>query len=139
MSGQLQADVDALTTFRDGVNSLVKTISGDKVLSGYLQSLGSITSGQAGPLDFGQQSVPGFVPARQLASDYDAKYDGFTSNFQAFVTALTVLAEAADTIATNYKNATSADQVSASTVQNAIANAPQPQQQPPQPRTPGGG
>lgn len=134
MSGQFQADVDALTTFRDGVNSLVKAISGDKVLNDYLHSLGSITSSQAGPLDFGQQSVPGFMPARQLASDYDAKYDGFTSNFRAFVTALTVLAEAADTIATNYKNATSADQVSATTVQNAIASAPQPQQQPPQPQ-----
>jgi hypothetical protein len=126
MSGQFQADVDALTAFRDGVNSLVKAINGDKVLSGYVQSLGSITSGQAGPLDFGQQSLPGFMPARQLASDYDAKYDGFTSNLHAFVTALTVLAEAADTIAANYKNATSADQVSATTVQNAIANAPQP-------------
>ncbi len=129
MSGQFQADVDALTTFRDDVNSLVKTIGGDKVLSGYIQSLGSITAGQAGPLDFGQESVPGFMPARQLASDYDAKYDGFTSNFQAFLNTLTVLAEAADTIAANYKNATSADQVSATTVQNAIANAPQPQTQ----------
>jgi hypothetical protein len=129
MSGQFQADADALTTFRDNVNALVKTISGDKVLNGYLQSLGSVTSGQAGPLDFGQESVPDFMPARQLASDYDARYDGFTSNVQAFLAALTVLAEAADAIAANYQNATSADQVSATTVQNAIASAAPPQTQ----------
>lgn len=137
MSGQFGADVDALKAFRDDVNSLVKAISGDKTLNSCVQSLASITSGQAGPLDFGQESVPGFMPARQLASDYDHKYDGFTSNLQAFLGALTVLAEAADTIAANYQTATSADQVSAATVRNAIASAPQPQQQPqPQPQPP---
>ena len=46
--------------------------------------------------------------------------------------------EAADTIANNYKNATSADQVSAASVQDAISNAPPPQQQPQVPQTQGG-
>lgn len=146
MSGQFQADVDALTTFRDDVNDLVKRINGDKVLHDYIQSLASSSyvpmNGpsvfQPGPLDFGQESVPGFTPATQLANDYNDKFDGFTSNFQAFLDALTVLAEAADTIANNYKNATSADQVSAASVRDAISNAPSPQQQPQVPQTQGG-
>jgi len=140
MSGQFQADVDALTAFRQGVNKLVRDIGSDKALTDYIQSMAASNYApvngpatfQAGPLDFGQESVPGFMAARQLASDYNDKYDGFTSNFQAFLNALTVLAEAADTIAGNYKNATNADQVSASTVQDAIANAPAPQEPAPQ-------
>jgi hypothetical protein len=144
MSGQFQADVDALTAFREAVNKLVQDIGRDKTLTDYIQSMASSdyapvngpATFQAGPLDFGQESVPGFMPARQLASDYNAKYDGFTSNFQAFLNALTVLAEAADTIAGNYKNATNADQVSASSVQDAIANAPAPQTQTQTPQVP---
>jgi hypothetical protein len=140
MSGQFQADVDALTAFRDGVNKLVRDIGNDKTLTDYIQSVASTSYApvngpstfQAGPLDFGQESVPGFLAARQLASDYNGKYDGFTSNFQAFLNALTVLAEAADTIAGNYKDATNADQVSASTVSDAIASAPAPQEPAPQ-------
>jgi hypothetical protein len=140
MSGQFQADVDALTAFSKDINKLVQNIGGDKTLTDYIQTMASTNyapvSGpptfQAGPLDFGQESVPGFMAARQLAGDYNDKYDGFTSNFQAFLNALTVLAEAADTIAGNYKNATNADQVSASTVQDAIASAPAPQQPAPQ-------
>lgn len=147
MSGQFQADVDALTTFRDDVNNLVNRINGDKVLHDYIQSLASSSyvpmngpsTFQSGQLDFGQESVPGFEPATQLAGDYDDKFDGFTSNFQAFLDALTMLAEAADTIANNYKNATSADQVGAASVQDAISNAPPPRQQQPQvPQTQGG-
>lgn len=141
MSGQFQADVDALTTFRDDVNNLVKRINADKVLHDYIQSLASSSyvpingpsAFQSGPLDFGQESVPGFMPATQLAGDYNDKFDGFTSNFQAFLDALTVLAEAADSIANNYTDATSADQVSAASVQNAISNAPSPERQPQQP------
>jgi len=140
MSGQFQADVDALTAFRESVNRLVRDIGGDKTLTDYIQSMASTDyvpvngppTFQAGPLDFGQESVPGFMAARQLAGDYNDKYDGFTSNFQAFLNALTVLAEAADTIAGNYQNATNADQVSAATVQDAIAGAPTPQQPAPQ-------
>lgn len=140
MSGQFQADVDALTAFREAVNKLVQDIGRDKTLTDYIQSMASsdyapVNGPQtfgAGPLDFGQESVPGFMAARQLASDYNDKYDGFTSNYQAFLNALTVLAEAADTIAANYKNATNADQVSASSVQAAIADAPAPQQPSPQ-------
>lgn len=144
MSGQFQADVDALTAFRDDVNNLVRAINHDKTLLDYIQSIASSSyvpvdgpsTFQAGPLDFGQESVPGFMAARQLAGDYNTRYDGFTSNFQAFLDALTVLAEAADTIAGNYKNATNADQVGAATVRDAIANAPSPQQQTPQQQTP---
>jgi len=140
MSGQFQADVDALTTFRDDVNKLVQDINADKTLHDYIQSMASTnyvplhgpTAFQGGPLDFGQESVPGFMPARRLADDYNNKYDGFTSNFQAFLDALTVLAEAADTIAGNYKTATTADQVGASAVRDAIANAPAPQTPEPQ-------
>jgi hypothetical protein len=135
MSGQFQADVDALTAFRDNVNSLVKMIGEDKVLSSYIESLATATytpdkgpaTFQSGPLDFGQE-LAGFTEATQLARDYNAKYDGFTSNFQGFLNALTVLAEAADTIAANYKNATNADEVSAASVRDAIASAPNPQQ-----------
>jgi hypothetical protein len=140
MSGQFQADVEALTAFRDGVNKLVKAISHDKTLIDYIQSMASSnyvpmngpSTFQSGRLDFGQESVPGFTAATELAGVYNDKYDGFTSNFQAFLDALTVLAEAADTIANNYKSATSADQVGASSVQDAIANAPAPQTTTPQ-------
>jgi len=136
MSGQFEADVDALTTFSRQTRNLVKMISGDTNVISYIQSLAPTpyvpldgpSAFHAGTLDFGKESVPGFAAGAQLTDDYIANYDGFTSNFQAFLDALTVLAEAADTIAGNYNNATSADQVGQQAVQDAIANAPSPEQ-----------
>lgn len=145
MSGQFQADVNALTTFRDDVKSLVSTINGNTTLMSYIQALASksykpvkgMASFQHGPLDFGQEMLE-FVPATNAASAYDANFDGFTWNLQKWLDALTVLAEAADAIANNYKDATSYEQVSAQSVQDAITNAPSPQQptQPTQPAQP---
>lgn len=136
MSGQFQADVDALTAFSRQIQNLVKMISGDTNVISYIQSLApnpyvpldGPSTFHAGALDFGKESVPGFAAGAELTDDYIAKYDGFTSNFQAFLDSLTVLAEAAGTIANNYTNATSADQVGQQAVQDAIANAPSPAQ-----------
>jgi hypothetical protein len=144
MSGQFQVDVDALKNFSHQIQALVKLISADTNIHGCIQSLApkpyvpldGPSTYQAGALDFGKESVPGFTAGADYTDYYYARYDGFTSNFQAFLDSLTVLAEAAATIAGNYENATNYDQVGQTQVQNAIANAPSPEQtQTPQTQT----
>lgn len=136
MSGQFQADVDALNQFVKDIQDkggLIDRIQGHPALG---QAFGSLAPAEftppadapdfkPGPLDFGQ-AIPGFDSGYQLWFDYQAKYAGFGSNFAAYLKALAVLAEAAKSIASKYGDAAGYDQVSAQTVQDAFKNAKAP-------------
>ena len=143
MSGQFQVDVNALKSFSNQIQELVKTIAADPNVHACIQGLApnpytpvnGPSSFGSGKLAFGSDPSLGFVQGEEFRQFYQAKYDGFTANYQAFLDALTVLGEAAATIAGNYENATSYDQVGQQDVQNAIANAPTPGQTPTQPPT----
>jgi hypothetical protein len=136
MSGQFQADIDALKTFSKQIHQLAKDIGNDAGVKACLQGLApnpyTAVNGPpnigSGKLDFGSDPSLGFIQGQEFWKYYNGQYDGLNSNIQAFLDALTVLAEAAATIAGNYENATSYDQVGAQDVQNAIANAPAPGQ-----------
>jgi len=140
MSGQFQVDVNALKTFSNQIQDLVKAIATDTNLHACIQGLApnpytpdkGPSTFVSGKLAFGSDPSYGFVQGEEFRRFYQGKYDGFTANYQAFLDALTVLGEAAATIAGNYENATSYDQVGQQDVQNAIANAPAPGQTPAQ-------
>jgi hypothetical protein len=135
--GEFSADVSALNTFVQaltGKQGLISAITSDKALQNQIGSLGTATSAPAGPLDFGQD-IPNFMSAKNMVHAtgteprYDGNYAGLVSNYNAFLNSLTVLAEAASTIAKNYSDTATADSVNARTVQQAIDNAPLPSPQ----------
>lgn len=132
------ADVSALNSFAQaltGPQGLISAINSDKTLQSQIGSLGTVTSSPAGPLDFGQE-IPNFISAKNLVHAsgaeprYDGNYAGLVSNYHAFMNALTILAEAASSIAKNYGNAATADMVTGQTVQQAIDDAAVPSSQP---------
>ncbi|GIH18846.1 hypothetical protein [Rugosimonospora africana] len=124
MAGGVTFNPEDLKTFRDNLNDLLTAIRGDTVLTEHLNSVAP------GPVDFGEH-IAGFDSAQDLAGLYNDQYTGFQKNFESFKSALEVLAEAADRIATNYENAANADAVSAQSVDDAFDTAPvsQPQAQ----------
>jgi hypothetical protein len=136
MSGQFQVDVDALKTFSKQIQQLATNIGNDASVKACFQGLAPSpytpvngpSNFPSGKLEFGNDPSLDFIQGEEFWKYYNAQYDGFTSNFAAFLNALIVLGEAAATIAGNYENATSYDQVGQQDVQNAIANAPPPGQ-----------
>lgn len=100
----------------DAVRGLIK----DRNLSDYLAKVGPPSPDSQ--LSFGELH-PDFDAAQTVSELLSEHYEGWTKNFQSLLDLLETLATAAETLATNYSNASSYDQVSAKTVDDAYDHA----------------
>lgn len=141
----IEADAAAIKAFAKALTSpgtplgLEPLLAKDALFSGWVQQLtpidfragGGLLPFQAGKLDFGQgqpvldQLMNG--AASQMAQRYNVSLEGFAGNVEDYLTALTVLSEAAGTIQAHYQDASDAALADAGFIKQALDNAPTPQ------------